>query len=399
MYHLFVNTNNKIMQHDYQLLKQQLEAVDLENPIGIEKTTIHLIIDDLWELLDHGNSYKAFICEDSIRMKTWRLFVVEFFASLKQFKKNENFFHNANRRNFYFAIILAKKFITTYSEKLFVQPNVAQIRTHYFNFKDQDDEGIQQKLINEAKMMWFKEMFYYNNLFNATIQNLIEQFEAIETLLGNDVWTYITEKNIELLLSNLENNHFSEVLFWKSKVAKEKFLKQNHEEENTTYVFCVQQDETMIPFSNFQLGLGLNVSDFSAERHYDFIYLPFAQQVEQETIMLQGKITASNYFDLIRSLEAKSVGGPINFKEAINFAFTMLKLELSQSRSGKIVLLCNELIVQNLPSEEIWLQAVKNFKREMNVEIIVLYIGERETLKPIWFADQIITGGEFTVLY
>jgi hypothetical protein len=116
-------------------------------------------------------------------------------------------------------------------------------------------------------------------------------------------------------------------------------------------------------------------------------------------IAMQGKFTASNYFDLIKGFEANSAGGPINFKEALNFAFTMLKLELSPSRSGKVIILCNELIMENLPSEEKWQQAVQSFKKQMNVKIIVLYIGEREKLQPIWFADQILAGGDFTVLY
>ena len=394
---LFVDTNNKTLQDDFQVLKHQLNAVDFENPAEIGKTAFHLIINDLWTLLEHGNTYKAFIREDSVKMKIWRLFVVDFIASKIQFQKNEPFFQNATRRNFYIAIILAKKFIHDYSEKLHTQPNVAEVRYHYFNTIDGNDEEIQQRLINEVKNTWFKEVYQYNNTYNATIAHLIEQCIAAEALLGTDIWNGITEENIELFLSSLETNHFAEVLFWKDKFEKEKFLQ--HDKENTTFVFCVQQDETMSPYFNFQTALSLTISDFSNEFHYDFIYLPFAQQVEQEMIAMQGKFTASNYFDLIKGFEANSAGGPINFKEALNFAFTMLKLELSPSRSGKVIILCNELIMENLPSEEKWQQAVQSFKKQMNVKIIVLYIGEREKLQPIWFADQILAGGDFTVLY
>lgn len=299
---LFVDTNNKTLQDD--LLKHQLNVVDLENPAEIGKTAFHLIINDLWALLEHGNTYKAFIREDSVKMKIWRLFVVDFIASKSQFQKNETFFQNATRRNFYIAIILAQKIIDDYSEILHTQPTVAEVRYHYFNTIDGNDEEIQQQLINEVKSTCLKEIYQYHNIYNATIVNLIEQCTAAEALLGPDVWDDITEENIELFLSSLKTNHFAEVLFWKGKFVKEKLLQ--HDKENTTFVFAVQQDETMAPYYNFQTALSLTISDFSNEFHYDFIYLPFAQQVEQEMIALQGKITASNYFNLIKGFEANS---------------------------------------------------------------------------------------------
>lgn len=94
------------------------------------------------------------------------------------------------------------------------------------------------------------------------------------------------------------------------------------------------------------------------------------------------------YFELDKSFGLKTE--PINYKGVINYAFTMLKLELSHSSSGKIYFICNELLFDDFPNEEDWISAVTHYKKLKNIEIVVIYMGDKTKLQQIWFADKIL---------
>lgn len=96
----------------------------------------------------------------------------------------------------------------------------------------------------------------------------------------------------------------------------------------------------------------------------------------------------NNYFELDKSFGLKTE--QINYKYIINYAFTMLKLELSHSSSGKIYLICNELLFDDFPNEEEWIEAVTDYKKSKNIEIVVIYMGDKTKLQAIWFADKVL---------
>ena len=235
-----------------------------------------------------------------------------------------------------------------------------------------------------------KYLHQFNLFFEKIILHTIEQITAAEQLLGNTFWAQLNSYEIEKLFQRLEGNHFSEVLFWNKSVCTGDLVPTNKKAmdiSDSTLVFCVQQDHSMQPFVNLQLSLALTLVEFSKKFNYDFIYLPFADTIEQETVALKGALDVQKYFEMSEGFIGGE--GAVHYKKALNFAFTLLKLELS-SASGKICLLCNELLFEYLPTEEYWKNAVLKFKSEKDIEITVIYIGDKELLADIWFADQVV---------
>lgn len=398
------------------------DAILLNNPINsktekmesifreIEKLKIHystylnfehfdLYLHDTWSLLNIGQDYHQSILEDSVELKKWRLFLLSIFSSNKMFQQNLAYFQSSNLKNYFIAVLLVKKFAEEFSQLVNKSPGIEQIHSIYYNIRNESQkngQSFQQDLLNEIQNNWLKEIYILHQIYEDTLTNIMKQADAAEQILGEHFWDTLNVENYEPLICYLESNHFSEVLFWKEKFQKEKFL-QVDDGKNSTFVFCVQQDISMRNHCNYQTALGLTVSEISREYQYDFIYVPFAQNIEQETIALRGNITAENYFDLSKQYSCED--GPINYKKILNFALTMLKLELSATTSGKIVFLCNEKLMDCLPSQnEQWSEALEQYKRDTNIEIIVIYNGDKAKLQPIWFADQIILGEDITVL-
>lgn len=380
-------------------LLQRLEKLDNKHSIWVNNEYLNLYIYDLWLLLELGNDYKENFHADFVILKKWRLFLLDFFSSNRQYQKNSVYFESSTIRNFYIAVLIFKKFSKEYAEIMKSSPEIEELLTEYYrssNYTEERDLSIQQELINVVQNTWFKDLYKIQQICDDTILNIIEEMTAAERLLGSNVWDTIQEENIEQLIDCLENNHFSEIQFWRSKIEIEKIM-QYDESKNSTIVLCAQQDISMQADLNYRLALGSKFYEKTRNHNIDFILLQFTQAIERETISLNGDLGVNSYFEILKGITMKDE--PLNYKNVLNFAFTMLKLELSTNTTGKIVLLCNELLFKYLPIDEDWQLAVKQNKQNMNVEIIVLFIGDKEKLQPIWFADRVVLSQDFTVFY
>ncbi|AWE07090.1 hypothetical protein DCE79_06570 [Lysinibacillus sp. 2017] len=380
-------------------LLYQLENLDDKHSMGINKEYFNLYIYDLWLLLELGKDYKENLHADFIKLKRWRLFLLDFSASNRQYQENSTFFESSTIKNFYIAVLIVKKFAKEYSEIIKSSPEIVRILTEYYkniNDTDEEDLAVQQKLINVVQNTWLKDLYTIQQIYDVTILNIIKEMTAAERLLGNNVWDILQEEYMEQLIDCLENNHFSEVQFWRNKIEIEK-ITQYEGNENSTIVLCAQQDSTIQLDLNYRLALGLTFYEKTKNYNINFILLPFAQVIERESISLNGDLDINSYLKILKSFSIKEE--PINYKNVLNFAFTMLKLELSTKTTGKIILLCNELLFEYLPIDEDWQLAVEHNKQNMNVEIIVLYVGDREKLQPIWFADRVVLSQDLTAFY
>lgn len=378
-------------------LLYQLENLDDKHSMGIKKEYFNLYIYDLWLLLELGKEYKENFHADIVKIKKWRLFLLDFFASNRQYQKNNTYFESSIVRNFYIALLIGKRFAKEYSQIIKSSPEIEGIRTEYYkntNYTDEKDLSIQEELINVVQNTLLKDLYKYQHIYDVAILNIIEEMTAAERLLGSNVWDILQEENVEQLIDCLENNHFSEIQFWSNKIEIEKIM-QYEGNENSTMVLCAQQDITMQLDLNYRLALGLMFYEKTRNYNINFILLPFAQAIERESISLNGDLDINSYLKILKEFSMKEE--PINYKNVLNFAFTMLKLELSTKTTGKIILLCNELLFEYLPIDEDWQLAVEHNKQNMNVEIIVLFIGDREKLQPIWFADRVVLSQDFTV--
>lgn len=391
--------NFKIDLSDSQIsqLIRFLIEIDYGEFTNIKREHIILYIHDMWSLLEYGDDYKSAIRDSDVKIKLLRLFIVDYIAENKQYKKNKLYLSTSTFRNFYISILIIKAVLKDYNENLEYYPVIADIQTKFHNTKvksNEEDYLRQQQLINEIRASWYKNFYKLNQNHDKYLINIIDEVQSAEHLIGGDFWGSISQEDMPLLLNCLESGHFSEVQFWKEKLLKVHKL-QSIEKDQHTYVYCVQQDKSMQGHFNLQTALALTVSEFSMKYENDFIFLSFAQTIEKETIALNGKISSENYFELIKKITEKEFteDGPINYKNVLNFAFTLMKLELS-STTGSIILYCNELLFENLPKDEKWQLAVKSFKKENNIEITLVYLGDKNKVGEVWFADMIILGGD-----
>lgn len=251
----------------------------------------------------------------------------------------------------------------------------------------QDNRDIYHEIHLKVQSYWYMNLYKFNTIYDRILEEVMEEIKAVELLFDDKIWDTISNDNLKQFMNYIEAKHFSEVLFWKSKFQTEQFLKVGLD-PNSTYVFCVQKDISMKRSLTLQNGLALAVSEFSQKNEQNFVFLSFIKAIVQEMITHKESLDFNNYFELDKSFGLKTE--QINYKYIINYAFTMLKLELSHSSSGKIYLICNELLFDDFPNEEEWIEAVTDYKKSKNIEIVVIYMGDKTKLQAIWFADKVL---------
>lgn len=373
----------------HRALLELLESSGFEDSEFLKSKDFHRIFHDVWSLFEIGEEYKNEIAEEAVNLKEWRIFILEFFASRNMEKMQFEYLTNSSVKKFIISLYIMKKIVRKYFAILEKTLEFQKIKDEYAEdfSKNTVDIAFQKEILLRLQNNWFMNLFKFNSTYDKVVEEILQETYAVEQLFGQDVWETISNDNLKNFMHILESRHFSEVLFWKSKFQTESFLKLDLN-SNSTYVFCVQKDSSMKLSLNVQSGLALAVSEFSQQNEHNFIFLSFDQKIEKEMIALKGYVDVNRYLELDKSFSENTES--IDFKSTINYAFTMLKLGLSHREGGKVYILCNEQLFENLPSDDEWRLAVSLHKKTTNIEIAVIYIGDQSKLQPIWFADKIL---------
>lgn len=373
-----------------EALLELLYSINFDDRIFLKSSDFYLYFHDLWSLFEMGQKYKYRIVEENVRLRDWRIFVLEFFASRNLEKMQFEYLTNSSVKKFLISLYILKKVAKYYIVALGKTLNMEAIKKVYSSdsvLALTGKQALQQEILLKVQSKWYVNLYKFNVVYDRVIEEILEETYAAEQLFGEEVWDTISNDNLKKMMSLLESKHFSEVLFWKSKFQTEQFLKIGLDPKST-YVFCVQKDISMKRSINIQTAMALALAESSKKNEHNFFYLPFAQSIDNEMIALNGKIDFNDYVGFTNSFGNKRK--PVDFKGVINYAFTLLKLGLSNSSGGKVYLLCNELLFENFPQEEEWREAVTRYKELKMIEIVVIYIGDTSKLQNIWFADKIL---------
>ncbi|WP_274309854.1 hypothetical protein [Solibacillus daqui] len=353
-----------------------------------------LITYDIWTLLELGGDYEEKINNGDVNKKNWRLFLLNFFAANGLDKDSVYTQYDCTEKRFFTALFIVKKLISGHLsqlEKLWkVQEHSETIQL--MNSNDSKLEILQQRLFTEIQNKWYIHLFKYKTEFQNILVQVERQQNAVEQILGPEIWKTIDENHFAMLMKSIESNHFAELHFWKEKIEKTEFV-TNQSNQNCSYILCVQQDVSMREYINIQTAIVLQLIKSIQKNEQNFIFVPFAQTIEREMVALKGMFNMDRYYDLNQQILIKNE--PINYKNALNYALLMLKLELSQNENGKIYFLCNEMIYKHLPQDEEWKNAVESHKKNNSIQICVIYLGGKNNFKPIWFADEIHLAEQF----
>jgi|GEM_PF-5128991 len=357
--------------------------------ILLKSDDFYLFFHDIWSLFEIGEEYEKEIMDGDIRLKEWRIFLLDFFSARNLEKLHFEYLTNSSVKKFFIALYIWKKIKKDYFYDMRKALKIEKLKTEYEKelTDGQDTKDIYHEIHLKIQSYWYTNLFKFNSIYDRIFEEVLEETKAVELLFGDKIWETISNDNLRKFMSYIESRHFSEVLFWKSKFQTEQFLKVGLD-PNSTYVFCVQKDISMKRSLTLQNGLALAVSEFSRKHEHNFVFLSFIKAIVQEMITHKETIDFNHYFELDKLFGLKTE--PINYKGIINYAFTMLKLELSHSNSGKIYLICNELLFDDFPDEDEWVSAVNAYKKLKNIEIVVIYMGDKTKLQAIWFADKIL---------
>lgn len=373
-----------------EALLKLLYSTNFEDRIFLKSSDFYLYFHDLWSLFEIGQTYKQHIIEENVRLKDWRIFILEYFASRNLEKVQFDNLTNSSVKKFFISLYIVKKIAKDYFTVLGKTLKLKTIKKEYASIIDTALAGeyaLQQEILLKVQSNWYINLYKFNKVYDRIIEEILEETKAVEQLFGEEVWDTISNDNLGEMMNFLEAKHFTEVLFWKSKFQSEQFLKIGLD-PNSTYVFCVQKEISMKRSFNLQTALALAVAEFSKRNEHNFVYVPFAENIDKEMIALNGKIDFNDYVGFNNTFDSNM--NPVDFKSVINYAFTLLKLGLSHSSGGKVYLLCNELLFENFPQEEEWRVAVTQYKQQKMIEIVVIYIGDKTKLQNIWFADKIL---------
>lgn len=384
---LLLNNPSSLSTERKEALLNLLYSERCEDSIILKRNDFYLFFHDIWSLFEIGDGYENEIVEGEIRLKDWRIFILEFFSSRNLEKMQFEFLTNSSVKKFMISLYIWKKIMRNHFLDLQKTLKIERLINEYEKH-NQNKKFLHQEILMKIQSNWYVNLYKFNSIYDKVIEEILEETEAVEQLFGYSIWESISNDNLAKFMGYLESRHFSEVLFWKPKFQTEQFLKVGLD-PNSTYVFCVQKDISMKRSLNLQNALALAVSEFSQKHEHNFVFLPFIKTIDQEMIALNGNIDFNHYFELDKSFGLKTE--LINYKGVINYAFTMLKLGLSHSSSGKIYLICNELLFDDLPNEEEWISAVTHYKKLKMIEIVVIYIGDKTKLEQIWFADKVLT--------
>lgn len=378
-----------INNHRYNALLTLLNSLEIKDSKIFMKEDLYLITYDIWMLLELGDNYKQAINESNVQKKQWRLFFLDFIVANRfiSLQLHQQF---CTEKNFYLALFVVKKIAEDYTELLSKLWGVQEKFDHNSQPNvnlDMSSESLQLKIFQQIQRDWNYHLYDYEQVFKKVLSDVMKNIAAVEKTLGEDVWQKIEERYFFELMISMEYNQFLEITFWKQKLEKNNFLQHPVNKDGST-VICVQQDASMQKYTNIQSAVVLAISKAMQQHNQNVILLPFSQIIQQETIALNGTLSIKNFFDLNMNININD--RPIHYKNALNYAFFMLKLELSITEYGKIYLLCNEKIFELLPEDDEWKTAVSYYKQEQQIKIKVIYLGDKQKMRPIWFADSII---------
>lgn len=389
MEELLLKNPSSLSAERKEALLKLLYSEQCTDSIILKSDDFYLFFHDIWSLFEIGEKYESEIVDGDIRLKEWRIFILEFFSARNLDKLNFEYLTNSSVKKFFIALYIWKKIKREYFLDMRKTLKIEKFNNEFV--KEQADNQVNKDIYHEMHLKiqnnWYLNLFKFNSIYDRIFEEALEETKAVELLFGDTIWETISNENLKKLMSYIESRHFSEVLFWKTKFQTEQFLEVGLD-PNSTYVFCVQKDISMKRSLTLQKGLALAVSEFSQKHEHNFVFLPFINAIDQEMITHKDTTDYNYYFELDKSFGLKTE--PINYKGVINYAFTMLKLELSHSSSGKIYLICNELLFDDFPNEEDWISAVTHYKKLKNIEIVVIYMGDKTKLQQIWFADKIL---------
>lgn len=369
------------------------DSLNMNHSRLFKKEDARLVAYDIWFLLEYGEKYKEKVNEKEVKKKKWRLFLLNFFSANGVHQQFELSSNCCTEKRFFTALLIVKKLATVYLPQLEKLWKIQDYREDVLTMNNPNHfESLQINMITEIQNKWYIHLFKYESEFKTILEQVVRQLNSVEQVLGSEIWKTIDEDQFGMLLKSIETNHFAELLFWKDKIEKTQFI-SSQSNQNCSYVLCVQQDVSMREYINIQTAIVLELMKTFQKNEENLIFVPFAQIIEREMIALKGIFSMDRYFDLNQQIQPKNE--PINYKNALNYALLMLKLELSQNDNGKIYFLCNELVYRDLPQDEEWKYAVESYKKENNIQICVIFLGEKSNFGPIWFADEIFLANQF----
>ena len=389
MEELLLKNPSSLSDERKEALLNLLYSEHCNDSILLKSDDFYLIFHDLWSLFEIGEEYEKEIIEEDIRLKEWRIFFLDFFSARNAKKMHFEYLKDSSVKNYFIALYIWKKIKKDHFGDMRKALKIEKLNTEFEKelANNQDNRDIYHEIHLKVQSYWYMNLYKFNTIYDRILEEVMEEIKAVELLFDDKIWDTISNDNLKQFMNYIESKHFSEVLFWKSKFQTEQFLKVGLD-PNSTYVFCVQKDISMKRSLTLQNGLALAVSEFSQKNEQNFVFLSFIKAIVQEMITHKESLDFNNYFELDKSFGLKTE--QINYKYIINYAFTMLKLELSHSSSGKIYLICNELLFDDFPNEEEWIEAVTDYKKSKNIEIVVIYMGDKTKLQAIWFADKIL---------
>lgn len=373
----------------YDALLTLLNSLEIQDSKIFTKEDLYLITYDVWMLLELGENYKQAINESNVQKKHWRLFFLDFIVAnrLLSMQSHQQF---CTEKNFFLALFVVKKIAGSYTKQLSKLWGVQEKLNDYLHSNahlELSSESLQLKIFQQIQNDWYFHLYDYEQVFEKILSDVMKNMTAVEKTLGEDVWQKIEERYFFELMISMDYNQFLEITFWTNKLKENKVFQQTVNKEQST-VICVQQDASMQKYTNIQSAVVLAISEVMQHQNHNVILLSFSQMIQQETIALNGTLSIKNFFELNMNMNINDK--PIHYKNALNYAFFMLKLELSVTDYGEIYLICNEEIFNSLPKDDEWKKAVHYYKQVQNIKIKVIYIGDKQKMQPIWFADSLL---------
>ncbi|MER1957105.1 MAG: hypothetical protein ABS942_06980 [Solibacillus sp.] len=357
-----------------EALVQLLDSLEFQEARLLTKEDIQLIFYDVWAMLEIGAHYKNEVTTVDVKQKAFRLFLLEFFAKNEVLNKIIQQ-KSCTEKRFFIALLLGQKLVSKYLKRLEVLWEIHDTL--------QGEDQKQQKLV-DVQRNWFQHLYKYEKELQLILYQVLKQLDAVEQVLGQDIWSTIKEDYFEALLKSIEMNHFDEILFWKNKLDSHPSVSLQTQ-PNCSYVFCIQQDASMRHYLNLQTALVAGIYETMEQKKVNFIFVPFAESIEKEIIALDGTLHVEQFFNRTQPNENK---GRINYKNALNYALLMSKLELNKHETSRIYFLCNEEVYTQMPDDLQWQQAVRQFKEINNVGITAIYLGDLTKYRALWFADH-----------
>ena len=98
--------NKKQSEYLFTKLDELLYSTYFEDRIFLKSSDFYLYFHDLWSLFEIGQKYKQNIVEENVRLKDWRIFILEFFASRNLEKMQFEYLTNSSVKKFLISLYI-----------------------------------------------------------------------------------------------------------------------------------------------------------------------------------------------------------------------------------------------------------------------------------------------------